>query len=189
VRRELGLGDETCLFVYVGALGVANGLDTLFDATAGASKGVAVVVAGDGSDRERLERRLAGESLPALRLLGPVPRGRAQELLCAADVCLHLLRPDPLFAGVLPTKVLDAFSAHRPLITTVPGVSEQLARESGGSYAESAEALRSELLRWSQLDPAERRRLGEQAYSYGSQRFGLGSTVDRLEALLEQLAS
>jgi colanic acid biosynthesis glycosyl transferase WcaI len=189
VRRELGVGDDTCLFVYVGALGVANGLDTLFDAAADVPEDVAVVVAGDGSDRERLERRLAEESLAALRLVGAVPRARAEELLCAADVCLHLLRPDPLFTGVLPTKILDAFAVHRPLITTVPGVSAQLARESGGSYAGSAEELRTELLRWAKLDPAERQRLGEQAYSYGAERFGLGPTVDRLEELLEELAS
>lgn len=189
VRRELGVADDTCLFVYVGALGVANGLDTLFDAAAGLHEDLAVVVAGDGSDRERLERRLAGETLPALRLLGPVPRARAHELLCAADVCLHVLRADPLFTGVLPTKVLDAFGAHRPLITTVPGVSAQLARESGGSFAGSVDDLRSELVRWSRLDADERRRLGEQAYSYGTERFGLEPTVDRLERLLAELAA
>jgi putative colanic acid biosynthesis glycosyltransferase WcaI len=189
VRRELGVDDGTCLFAYVGALGVANGLDTLVDATRGLGDGVAVVVAGDGSDRERLERRLAAETDSPIRLLGPVPQAQAHELLCAADVCLHILRPDPLFRGVLPTKVLDAFATHRPLITTVPGVSAELAQQSGGAYAGSADELRAELLRWAVLDANERRRRGQQAFAYGTAQFGLEPTVDRLEQLLLQLAS
>jgi glycosyltransferase involved in cell wall biosynthesis len=189
IRSDLGVMESECLFVYVGALGVANGLDVLLDAARGLEdESLTIVVAGDGSDRARLERRLAELRLEHLRLLGPVPRRRAGELLCAADVCLHVLRPDPLFEGVLPTKILEAFGAHRPVITTVPGVSRDLAEQSGGAFAGSADALRAELRRWSGMNPEERQRRGEQAFAYGSECFAPEKIVDELERLLERVA-
>jgi glycosyltransferase involved in cell wall biosynthesis len=110
------------------------------------------------------------------------------QLLAAADVCLHALRDDPLFHNVLPTKILEYFGAHRVVVTTVPGVSRRLAEESGGSFAPTADALAAELRHWAALDPAERRRRGEQSLAYGMAHFGLDASVDLLESILLRVA-
>jgi glycosyltransferase involved in cell wall biosynthesis len=189
VRSELGAHDGECVFVYAGAVGAANGLDLLLDAVAllPPQSRTRFVLAGDGSDRERLERRLADERLPRVDFLGPVPKARVPELLAAADVCLHLLRPDPVFATAQPTKVLEYFGARRPFVTTVPGLPTHLAEESGGGAATTAAELAHELRRWEEMTAAERAERGEAAFAYGSARFGLAASTDALEAVLERV--
>jgi glycosyltransferase involved in cell wall biosynthesis len=190
-RRELGLDDATCAVVYLGALGVANGVDLVLDAVRllPASTPVQVFLVGDGSARSDLERRVGQEQLSTVTVVGPVPKQRVRDYLAAADLCLHVLRSDPLFEASLPTKVLEYFSAHRPFVTTVAGMPRTLALQSGGGYGGDARALAAELMRWSALSSAERADLGERAYAYGASRFGLEVTVDTLEALLHDLAA
>ena len=192
IRSVLGVAGDACLFVYVGAVGAANGIDLLLDAVTLLPHEVpaAFVVVGDGSDRERLEARVRDEGLERVRLLGAVPKAEVNGLLAAADVCLHLLRRDPVFATALPSKVLEYFGAHRPFVTTVPGLPQQLARESGGGFAPTAEELAAEIQRWTRMTSAEREAKGEEALRYGLERFGLQANVDKLEAaLLRAIAS
>lgn len=190
VRRELGVSDDECLFVYVGALGVANGLDELLDAVRGLEGEPArFVLAGDGSNRLHLEERIAREGLSNVRLLGVVPKDEVAALLAAADVCLHLMRPTPIFETILPNKILDYFAAHRPFVTTVPGVSGALAVEGGGALAPTAADLERELRRWIAMTPEERAARGEQGFAYASRRFDLHRTADELESLLLDLAA
>jgi glycosyltransferase involved in cell wall biosynthesis len=188
-RRALDVDDDRCVFVYAGAVGVANGLDVLLDAVRAVPDDVrfSVLVAGDGSAREPLERRVASERIERVRVLGAVPKDEVRTLLAAADVCLHLLRADPVFQTAQPTKMLEYFGAHRPVITTVPGRPRELALESGGGFAPDAPSLAAEIERWARLDAGERRRLGDAAFAYGDARFGLAAAADGLEALLRRL--
>jgi glycosyltransferase involved in cell wall biosynthesis len=113
-----------------------------------------------------------------------VPKAEVAGLLAAADVCLHLLRRDPVFETALPSKVLEYFGSHRPFVTTVPGLPERLAHESGGGFAPTAEELAAELERWTTMAPAERAAKGEEALRYGLEHFGLQTNADKLEAVL-----
>lgn len=186
VRAEMGLDDDVCLFVYVGALGVANGLQMLLDAAVevAADERIAFLVIGDGSDRRRLEEEARARRIPRLRILPPTPKEEVPDTLAASDVCLHLLRPDPLFASALPSKVLEYLGAHRPFITTVPGTPERLAAESGGGFARSLEELVAELRRWASMSGDERARRGEQAFQYGLEHFSVEANVRTLESAL-----
>jgi glycosyltransferase involved in cell wall biosynthesis len=187
MRASVGVAEEdTCLFVYVGALGVANGLQTLLEAAVevAGDGGMAFVLLGDGSDRRRLEREVERRRIAGVRILPPAPKEEVPDMLAASDVCLHLLRPDPLFAGALPSKILEYLGAHRPFITTVPGVPERLAAESGCGFAPTPEALVGELRRWSAMSPEERRRRGEQAFRYGLESFSVEVNVAKLEEAL-----
>jgi glycosyltransferase involved in cell wall biosynthesis len=188
VRSALGLTDETCAFLYAGAIGMANGLGLLVDAVSVLPRQIdaTVLIAGDGSARAELEQRLRAQSIDRVRLLGVVPKREVNELLSAADVCLHLLRPHDVFSVAQPTKMLEYFGAHRPVITTVPGLPEELARSSGGGFAPTVDALASELQRWATMAPAERLARGEDSFRFGRERFGLDQSVDRLERLLVQ---
>ena len=191
VRSELGVPEDACVFAYVGAHGVANGLDILLNAAklvSGVPR-IRFLLVGDGSDRSRLARRVAEERIENVVMLGAVPKRQVPELLAASDVCLHVLRDDPIFHAAQPTKVLEYFSAHRPFITTVGGIPHALAESSGGSCAPTAERLAAEAERWAALQPDERAALGEKAFRYGISRFGLGQNVDQLERLLESLVS
>lgn len=188
-RAKLGVGEQECLFLYLGAIGVANGLELLLDAVELVPRETParVVVAGDGSARSSIEAAISARSLERLTLLPPVARDQVDGLLAAADVGLHLLRPDPVFESALPTKVLEYLGAELPFITTVSGLPGRIAAESGGSVATSAAELAAEIGRWSALPGVQRRRAGERALRYGLDRFGLETSVSHLEELLDEL--
>jgi len=188
-RTRLGIAGDRCVFLYLGAIGVANGLDLLLEAVESLPAHVAahVVVAGDGSARSSFADAVDGRRLERITLLPPVSQDGVDDLLAAADVGLHLLRPDPVFASALPTKALEYLGAGLPFVTTVPGLPSEVALASGGAAVSSAAELADELVAWAAATPAERRARGEQARRYGLDRFGLEGSVDRLEALLTQV--
>jgi putative colanic acid biosynthesis glycosyltransferase WcaI len=190
VRDRLGIGERDCVFLYLGAIGVANGLDLLVDAVGRLREGtppLRVLVAGDGSARASVEAAVAASGGDRITLLPAVSRDEADELLAAADVGLHLLRPDPVFATALPTKALDYLGARLPFVTTVPGLPSEVALASGGAAVSSAEELARELEQWAEATPESRRARGEQALGYGLARFGLRAGADRFEAALEEV--
>ena len=188
-RDELGIGATTKAFLYLGAHGAANGLDVVLDAAAKVPDVDAFfLLVGDGSDRDRLVERASSENLSNVHMFPAVAKDDVPRFLAAADVCLHVLRPDPLFRSVLATKILEYFSAHRPVVTTVPGLSEELALQSGGAFAPTADELARQVRRWSALSDEELARLGEKSYGYGADRFGLVASVDQLESLLIEVS-
>ena len=144
-----------------------------------------ILVVGDGSARHALETAIAERAPGRITLLPAVSRDEAEDLLAAADVGLHLLRPDPVFGSALPTKVLDYLGARLPFLTTVPGLPAEVAAASGGAAAHTAEDLARELATWAAAGPEVRRARGEQALRYGLQQFGLAAGTDRLTELLE----
>jgi colanic acid biosynthesis glycosyl transferase WcaI len=188
-RERLGAGDEECVFLYLGAIGVANGLELLLEAVESLPAHVAarVVVAGDGSARAPFEEAVTAKRLDRIALLPPVEQDEAGDLLAAADVGLHLLRPDPLFTSALPSKALEYLGAGLPFVTTVPGLPSEVAVAGGGAAVSSAAELAEAFAWWAEATPADRQARGEQALRYGLERFGLERSVDRLEALLDEV--
>jgi glycosyltransferase involved in cell wall biosynthesis len=190
-RASLGIGEDQCVFLYLGAIGVANGLDLLLDAVASLPDDVPahVVVAGDGSARRSFAEAVTARRLDRITLLPPVDQEGVGDLLAAADVGLHLLRPDPVFGSALPTKALEYLGAGLPFVTTVPGLPSEVAVASGGAAVSSAAELTREFVSWSGAASDERGRRGQQALGYGLDNFGLQANVTRLEELLAQTLS
>ena len=188
-RARLGIGDDQCVFLYLGAIGVANGLDLLLEAVESLPEDVParVVVAGDGSARHSFEEAVEARGLDRITLLPPVDQEGVGDLLAAADVGLHLLRPDPVFGSALPTKALEYLGAGVPFVTTVPGLPSEVAVASGGAAVSSAAELTGEFVSWSAATSDERRTRGRQALRYGLDNFGLEANVSRLEGLLEKI--
>lgn len=188
-RGRLEVRDEECLFLYLGAIGVANGLDLLLEAVERLPEGVKarVVIAGDGSARHSISEAIGAKRLSRITLLPPVDQDEAGDLLAAADVGLHLLRPDPIFASALPSKALEYLGSSLPFVTTVPGLPSEVAVASGGAAVASAAELGAELAHWAKASPAERRERGQQALRYGLDHFGLEPSVERFEDLLEEV--
>ena len=188
-RARLGVSDNQCVFLYLGAIGVANGLDLLLDATESLPADIPahVVVAGDGSARRSFAEAVTSKGLDRITLLPPVDQQGVGELLAAADVGLHLLRPDPVFGSALPTKALEYLGAGLPFVTTVPGLPAEVAVASGGAAVSTAAELTDELVSWSETTNDIRRTRGQQALRYGLDNFGLEANADRLERLLEKV--
>jgi glycosyltransferase involved in cell wall biosynthesis len=117
VRAALGVGAGP-LVVTLARLDPQKGLEHLIDAAA-LVPGATFVVAGEGSQRGALERRIAERGVgDRLRLLGS--RRDVADLLAAADV---FVLPS-LFEG-LPLSVLEAMAAGTPVVATAIGGTDE----------------------------------------------------------------
>lgn len=126
VRAELGAGDGRPVILAVGRLAAQKDYDTLLAAAevwARREPRPLVAVAGDGPDRDRLQRRIDGADLP-VRLLGSRPD--VPDLLAAADVYVLTSRWE---ARALV--VQEAMAAGVPVVATAVGGIPELVGDAG----------------------------------------------------------
>jgi colanic acid biosynthesis glycosyl transferase WcaI len=193
LRDRHGLGDR---FVasFVGTLGMAHGLNTVLDAAEilRERKDVLFWLVGEGARRSELEAEARRRHLDNVRFEGQVPRDEIPGILQASDAALVLLRPDPLFETVLPSKMFEAMAAACPVILGVRGESRALLDESGGGIAiepGSGTALAHAVTELA-ADPRERRRRGELGRVYVTSRLSHDALArDYLQALQDLVAS
>jgi glycosyltransferase involved in cell wall biosynthesis len=159
--------------LYAGTVGLAHGLGTLLDAaeeverraaaapTAGV-RSLAVTIAGDGADAPALRARLADGGPVGVRMLGAVPAERIPQLYAESDVAVVMLRDLPIFEGALPTKLLEAMAASRPVVLAARGEAARLVEAEGCGLVVPPEEPRAlaEALVSLAADPVRRAAMG-----------------------------
>ena len=121
-----------------------------------------MTIAGDGADATALRARLAAGGPASVRMLGAVPAERVPALYSETDVAVVMLRDLPIFEGALPTKMLEAMAAARPVVLAARGEAARLveAAECGVVVApEDPRALAAALTSLA-ADPARRTAMG-----------------------------
>lgn len=126
-------GERPFRVLYAGTLGMSQGLETLIDAAAliDGREPIEISIAGDGAEAPLLRARLERAAPANVRMLGVVPHERMPDLYEDADAAVVLLRDRALFRGALPTKMLEAMSASRPIVLSAAGEAADLVRETG----------------------------------------------------------
>jgi glycosyltransferase involved in cell wall biosynthesis len=117
VRKHEGRGNR---LLFVGRLAAAKGLQILLDAVADVG-GATLDIAGDGSDRKRLEERAnALNILDRVKFLGYQSQQQVRELLKQADVFVM-----SSFAEGVPVVLMEAMAAGIPVVATrIAGIPE-----------------------------------------------------------------
>jgi glycosyltransferase involved in cell wall biosynthesis len=190
-------GREPLRVLYAGTVGLAHGLGTLLDAAeelerrAGSpgnedTTHLAVTIAGDGAEAPALRARLAVEGPAGVRMLGAVAAERIPALYAESDVAVVMLRDLPIFEGALPTKLLEAMAAGRPVVLAARGEAARLVEkercgvvvppENPGALAEALTALTA--------DPSRRAAMGAAGRRTAEQRFGREAWLGRWHDLL-----
>ncbi len=122
-----GCSENDFISVFIGAHGMANGLDAALDAAAILNKEpehkhIKVVLIGDGKVKKHLADRVREEGLDNVLMLDPVPKKDLINYLHAADIGLMLLANVPAFYfGTSPNKFFDYISAGLPVLNNYPG--------------------------------------------------------------------
>lgn len=144
LRSELGFDGLTLAFA--GRLTTAKALDVAFAALAGVD-GVALAIAGEGPDRQALERRAHELGLDGrVTFLGSLPRERVLELFHAADASLLSSTWENF-----PHSVVEALAAGAPLIATAVGGVPEVVRDGENGLlvpAGDPDALAAAITRW-----------------------------------------
>lgn len=122
-----GCSDDDFVSLFIGAHGIANGLDAALDAAAVLKNDphaghIKIVLIGDGKLKMNLVERVKNEGLENVLLLDPVPKKHLLDYLQAADVGLMLLANVPAFYyGTSPNKFFDYISSGLPVLNNYPG--------------------------------------------------------------------
>jgi glycosyltransferase involved in cell wall biosynthesis len=191
VRDELGLG-ERLVITYAGTIGMAHGLSTVLEAAERLKTqlpGAQILLIGEGAQREQLEARARSRKLDNLRFLGPQPRVKIPEYLSASDVCLVLLRRDPLFKTVLPTKMLEFMACSRPIIAGVEGLTQELIDRSGAGLSiepENVDQLVDAIMTLAN-NPQLRCEMGAAGRRFAVSEFSRRATAERYSSALQHM--
>jgi len=191
-RTQLGWGDDECVVLHAGNMGVKQGLENVVEAARLAEQQastVRFVLVGDGNQRPSLERAAAG--VGALQMLGSLPDEQFRRTLAAADVLL--VNEKPGVAGMaVPSKLTSYFSTGLPVIAaTDPGsVTESEVLLSGGGVAVPA-GNPDELLRAVEslaADTGHAAAMGREGQRFRKERLSSEASFDTYAQLLQELA-
>jgi glycosyltransferase involved in cell wall biosynthesis len=189
-RREHGL-EGKFIVMYAGAHGMSNDLATVL-AAAGQLLGLeelAIVLLGDGKEKPHLVAQAAAMGLSNVRFLPPIPKSEMPEALAAADACLAILKPVPMYATVYPNKVFDYMAAGRPVILAIEGVIRQVVEQAGAGLPVppgDATALAS-AIRQLAHDRQAGRAMGARGRQAIEERFDRAVIAGKLASLMEDL--
>jgi glycosyltransferase involved in cell wall biosynthesis len=161
--------------LFAGTVGLAHGLDVLVEAARLVGGDVVnATIAGNGADSERIRALIRDGSVDNVRMLGTVPSDQVPGLYAQSDAAVVLLRDLPIFRGALPTKVLEAMAAGRPLLLAARGEAARLVEQAGAGLVVTPEdpAALAAGIRRLRDDPELRARLGQSGRSYVEEHFG-----------------
>jgi glycosyltransferase involved in cell wall biosynthesis len=184
--------EEKFTVTYMGTLGNAHGLEIILDAAASLAEKrpeIEFLFVGDGAEGARLREGARKQS--NVRFLGVRPREDLPSIYAASDVCMAVLRDDPLFTTVVPNKIYEYMAAGKPIICNVVGEASSLVESasagvitSPGSSAELAEAV-------TQLaDDAElRERMGRNGAEWVRENAAWGSRAEQYASIFERVTA
>jgi glycosyltransferase involved in cell wall biosynthesis len=178
--------------LYAGAHGMSNDLGVVLDAADRLRQRaeIAIVLLGDGKDKPALQSRAAELKLANVHFLASIPKLEMPAALAAADACLAILKPIPLYATVFPNKVFDYMAAGRAVILAIDGVMREVIESAGagifvppGDPSALAQAIGSLA-----DDPARARAMGRQGRQQVQARFDRAALAAQLEQLMQEMA-
>jgi len=123
--------------LYAGAHGMSNDLQVVLQAahTLQPREDIVLVLLGDGKDKPALVAQAAEMKLTNLVFLPPVAKQDMPQALAAADACIAILKPIPLYKTTYPNKVFDYMAAGRPVVLAIDGVIRSVIEAAGAGIA------------------------------------------------------
>jgi colanic acid biosynthesis glycosyl transferase WcaI len=127
-HQELAHG-HTCIAIYAGLHGIAQGLDQVLEAAAQLQdlKELGIVFVGDGPEKKRLVAQAQALGLTNVHFLDAYPRKAMPELISSADIALVPLKLR--LPGAVPSKLYEAMGAGLPVILIAQGEAAEIVHE------------------------------------------------------------
>lgn len=178
--------------LYFGALGEANNLPVLLRAAQRlqGTPGIRIALAGDGFRRDWLIGEVARLELRNVDVLPAVPKDQASGYLNAADASLVTLQDLQVFAGAIPTKLVESMACGRPVLCGVRGEAAHLVTRSGAGlcFAPDDDIALAEALLKLKLNPESALAMGAAGRSCAQQHFDSAGRTQRMAGLLKKAA-
>lgn len=126
-RLRMDVHNKIC--VYVGNIGLAQGLGTLLD-IASTRQDIHFLIFGDGADKSKLVKRVADEGLSNVEFCGTVDARGVYTVLHHATISYIPLVSSKLKDSI-PTKLYEALACGCPVLLAAEGDSVALLKEAG----------------------------------------------------------
>lgn len=155
---------------YAGSMGLPNALDVLLDAASLLREApIAIVMVGDGHERERLAQRIEDEKLRHVQLLPPIPKAQIPSFLARLDIAYIGWQRVPIYRfGIAPNKLMDYMMAGCPVLHSVEAGNDPVAESGCGLTVEpqSPQAVADGLRQLAARPAEERRAMGERGRAF-----------------------
>jgi len=155
---------------YAGSMGLPNALDVLLDAAALLrEQAIAIVMVGDGHERERLAQRVVAEGLTHVVMLPPIPKAQIPALLALIDIAYIGWQRVPIYRfGIAPNKLMDYMMAGCAVLHSVDAGNDPVAESGCGLTVapESPAAVADGLRQLAALPAEQRRAMGERGRAF-----------------------
>jgi glycosyltransferase involved in cell wall biosynthesis len=185
-------GEGSCLALYAGLHGIAQGLPQLLAAASmlqddAVSMDMAFI--GDGPVKQDLQREAAARGLERVHFLDSKPPSALPPLLASADILLVPLGMS--IPGAVPSKLYEAMASGRPVVLVASGEAAAIVREhNAGLVVEPGDvAGLAAALRRLRDDPVLRRALGENGRRAAVEFFDRAGIAARFIAVLQAALS
>ena len=177
--------------VFVGALVSWQGIDTVLEAVGAATwpSGVDLVVAGDGTERERVAT--AARANPRVRWLGTIPYKDAPALVSGSLAALVPMADAPRSRyGLSPLKLFEAMACAVPIVASdLPGLGDAVREHDCGFTfpAGDSDALARSVAELAD-DPARARAMGSRGRSAAAALYSWDARSGQTEHVLVEAA-
>jgi len=192
---EVPAGDDHFTILFAGNVGEAQDLETVVRAAdlCRADPRMRWVIVGDG--RALAGARLAVETAglgDCVTFLGRFPAARMPEFFKAADALLVSLKPEAIFALIIPSRIQSYMSAGRPILAMLDGEGRRVVDEAGAGLtaaAGDANGLAAAALSLARSPANVLLEMGQAGRSYALSEFDRDALISRLEGWLEEAAT
>lgn len=192
-RQTNGLG-ERFIALYAGAHGISNDLEIVLSAAKiiqEKNSEIFFALIGDGKEKPALENQAENLALDNLIFIPPAPKNEMPEVLAAADACIAILKPVPLYATVYPNKVFDYMAAGRPVVLAIDGVIREVVEkaEAGITVPPGNPNALAEAVHYLANHPEERISFGFNGNEYVKKNFNRIDQADKLGQIIEKMVN
>ena len=192
LRPRLGIDEDAVVVSYAGAMGAAQGLETLLEALALVKDPrLVVLLAGSGAGQEQLERRAAEMGLANVRFMGRLPQHQMTDLMATSDAAYVSLADHPLSAVTMPSKTQATLASGRAVLATSSGDLANLVMSGHLGFVArpgDAESIAGALQAVVSAGREGLARIGAVARARYVAEFSVAHTTTRLEAVLAEVA-
>jgi glycosyltransferase involved in cell wall biosynthesis len=179
--------------LFAGAMGLAQGLDTLLKCAAickAKLPDVQFVLIGSGADRQRLEHLAVEMKLDNVTFLPRRTTKTMGEIYTMADVLIVHLKDYPLFRITIPSKTQAYLYMGKPIIMAVRGDAAALVERAGAGILcepDNPHAMSNVVRALRDTGAIERSRMGEAGHRYYVQNLSFEKGVKNFEQVMFSL--
>ena len=140
-------------------------------------------------EKTRLIKQAEELNLINVVFIPPVPKEEMPEALAAADACIAILKPIPMYATVYPNKVFDYMAAGRPVILAIEGVIKDVVEQAKAGLAippGNSQAIAQAVIMLFN-DQAKAKKFGQNGRMHVSQHYNRRQLATRMLEIMQQL--